>query len=131
MIKSSLCDYKDASIIVKGSIDLLASAANENDKAQKNVTFKYNATFRSCISKVNSTLIDNALDLDIVMPMYNLLEYSENFCILSVSLWNYYRDEIGDVDDKASEGRSFKYKKNSSKSTRKPRKTTTTTAKSR
>ena len=70
MLRSDLCDYSDAYIVVKGRKDLLAIAANENDKAQKNVAFKNSAPFRSCISKVNSTLIDNAEDLYIVMPMY-------------------------------------------------------------
>ena len=63
---------------MKGTIDLLAAAANENHKAEKDVAFKNNVPFRSCISKINSTLIDNGEDLDIVMPMYNLLEYSQN-----------------------------------------------------
>ena len=66
----TICDYSDASIVVKGTIDLLAAAAaNENDKAQKNVAFKNNAPFRWCISKINSTLLGNAEDIDIVMPM--------------------------------------------------------------
>ena len=60
MLRPDLCDYRDAYIVVKGTIDFLAAAANENDKAQKNVAFKNNAPFRSCISKINSTLMDNA-----------------------------------------------------------------------
>ena len=77
MLRSDFCDYSDAYIVVKETIDFLALAANENDKAEKNVAFKNNAPFRSCISKINSTLIGNA-DFDIVMSMYNLLEYSQN-----------------------------------------------------
>ena len=74
---------------MKGAKDLLvAAAANENDKAEKDVSFKNNAPFRSCISNINSTLIDNAEDLDIVMPMYNLLEYSQNYSMISGSLRN-------------------------------------------
>ena len=65
--------------------------------------------FRSCISKINSTLIDNAEDLDIVMLMYNLLEYSKNYFVAG-GLWNYYRDEIDNISGNASEGKSFKYK---------------------
>ena len=110
MLRSDLCDYSDAYIFVKGTIDLLADDANENDKAEKNVAFKNNALFRSCISKINSTLIDNAEDLDIVMPMYNLLEYGQNYSMTSGSLWNYYRDEIDYVDHNALDGKSFKYK---------------------
>ena len=109
-IRSYLCDYSDAYIIVKWTIDLLAVAANENDKAEKDVAFKNNAPFGSCISKINSTEIDNTEDLDIVIRMYNLLEYSQNYSRISGSLWNYYRDEIDDVDDNASDGKLFEYK---------------------
>ena len=52
MLRSDFCDYSDAYIVAKGTIDLLAAAANENDKAEKNVAFKKNAPFRSCISKI-------------------------------------------------------------------------------
>ena len=88
MLRSDFCDYSDAYIVVKGTIDFLALAANENNKAEKNVAFKNNAPFTSCILKINSTLIDNA-DFDIVMLMYNLLEYSQNYSMISGSLWNY------------------------------------------
>ena len=78
---SDLCSYSDAFFVVKGTIDLSAVAANENDKAEKDFAFGNNAPFRSCISKSNKTLIDNAKDLEIVMPMYNLLEYTKKlFC---------------------------------------------------
>ena len=110
MLRSYLCDYSDAYIVVKGTIDLLAAAANENDKTEKDVAFKNNAPFRSCISKINSTLMDSAEELDIVMAMYNLLEYSQNYSMTSGSLWNYYRDEIHDDDDNTSDGKSFEYK---------------------
>ena len=86
MLRSDLCDYKYAYIVVKGTIDLLSTDANENDKAQKNFAIKNNAPFRSCISKINSTLIGNAKDLDVVILMYNLLEYSRNFSMTSGSL---------------------------------------------
>ena len=55
MLRSDLCDYSHRYIIVKGTIDLLAAATNENDKAEKSVAFKDNAPFRSCISNINST----------------------------------------------------------------------------
>ena len=113
MLRSDLCDYSDAYTVVKGTIDILVAAANEKDKAQKAVAFKNNPQFRSCISKINSTLIDNVEDLDIVMPMHNLLEYSQNYfmhLMTSGSLWNYYRDEINGVNDNASDGKSFEYK---------------------
>ena len=65
MLRSDLCDYSDAYIVVKRTIDLLAGAANETDKTEKVVSFKNNAPFRSCISKINSTLMNNAEDLDL------------------------------------------------------------------
>ena len=106
-----MCDYSDAHIAVKGTTDLLpAAAANESDKTEKNVAFKNNAPFRSCISKINSILIDTAGDLDIIMPMYNLLKYSKNYSMASEGLWNCYRDKIDNVDDNASDDKSFKYK---------------------
>ena len=78
---------------------------------QKNyVVLKINAPFRSCITQVNNMLMNSAEDLDIVMPMYNLLEYSNNYCMKSGILWNYYRDKIDDVDHDASNTKSFKYK---------------------
>ena len=74
MLRSDLCDYSDAYIVIKGTIDILAAAANKNDKAQKNVAFKNNAPFRSCISKINGTLIDSIEDLDIALLIYNQSE---------------------------------------------------------
>ena len=77
MLGSGLCDYSDAYIAVKGTITL-DGAANAN-KRNKSTAFKNNAPFTSCILKINNILIDNAEDLDIVMPMYSLLEYSKNY----------------------------------------------------
>ena len=57
------------------------------------MVFKNNAPFINCTSIINGTTIDNAKDLDDVMPMYNLLEYSKNYQKTTGSLWNYYRDE--------------------------------------
>ena len=110
MLRSDLCDYSYAHIVAKGTIDLLAAAANENDKAEKNVAFKNNAPFRSWISKINGTLIDNAEYFDKVMPMYNLLEYSQNYSMTSESSWSYFRDKTDNINDNASDGKSFKYK---------------------
>ena len=78
---------------------LLAAAANENDNAEKNVAFKSNAPLRLCISIINNILMDNVEDLDIVMPMHNLLEYSQNNCMTSRNLWSCYRDEIDNTND--------------------------------
>ena len=76
MLKSSLCDYSDACILVKGTIAVTnraAADANANN-ANKKVVFKNCAPFTNCISEINNTQVDNAKDIDIIMPMYNLLE---------------------------------------------------------
>ena len=75
MLRSDLCDYSDAYIVVKEPITV--EGGDDDKKRHKNL-FKNNAQFRSCISKINNTFIDNVEDLDIVLPMYNLLEYSNN-----------------------------------------------------
>ena len=77
MLRSDLFDYNDAYIFVKGVISVTGTG-NAN-RRNKNLSFNNNALFRSCISKINSTLIASAEDLDIIMPMYNLLEYGNNF----------------------------------------------------
>ena len=73
--------------------------ANNNIFDEKNLFFKNNAAFINCISKINGVKIDNAEDLDVVMPMYNLLEYSKNYKKTTGSLWNYYRDEPNNSTD--------------------------------
>ena len=65
-------------------------------KRNKKLAFKNNAPFRSCISKINNTFLDNAEDLDIARPIYNLLQYSDSYSMASGSLCNYYRDAIND-----------------------------------
>ena len=94
MLKSSLCDYSDAYILVKGNIDVNNTAAQgaAASNANKNVIFKNCAPFTNCINKINNTQIDNAKDIDIVMPMYNLIEYSDNYAKTTGSLWQYCRD---------------------------------------
>ena len=72
MLRSDLCDYSDAYIVVKGDITL--EGDNDANKRNKNLAFKNNAPFINCISKINGVKIDNAENLDAVMPMYNLLE---------------------------------------------------------
>ena len=87
--------------------DIIVTSPN-NAKRNKAVAFKNNVAFISCISKINGIKIDNAEDLDVVMPMYNLLKYSKNYEKTTGSLWNYYRDEPNDPLSTNSE--SFKYK---------------------
>ena len=90
MLRSSLCDYSDAYILVKGNISVNNTAAADADakNTNKKVIFKNCATFTDCISKINNTHIDNAKDIDIVMPMYNLIEYSDNYSKPSGSYGN-------------------------------------------
>ena len=87
-------DYSDVYILVKGtiSIERVAAPAAAEDEGKK-VAFKNCASFTDCISEINSTQIDNAKNIDLIMPMYNLIEYSANYSKTSRSLWQYYRDE--------------------------------------
>ena len=100
MLRSDLCDFSDVYIIVKGEITI-----TNPDKA---VAFKNNAPFINCISKINDVQIDKTEDLDVVMPMYNLLEYSKNYRKTTGSLWNDYRDEQS--NPLSSNSKSFEYK---------------------
>ena len=93
MLRSDLCDFRDVYIVVKGTITTEQNTNINNDGHNKPFVFKNNAPFISCILKINSVLIDNAEDLDFVMPMYNLIEYKKNYRKTTGSLWNYYRDE--------------------------------------
>ena len=111
MLRSNLCDYADAYIVVKGTITITGAgnddATKRADERDKGVTFKNCAPFTKCISRINNTDIDNAQDIDIVMPMYNLIEYSDNYSKTSGSLWQYYKD---DPNDNIENSESFKYK---------------------
>ena len=69
MLRSDLCHYSDVYIVVKGRISI--KGTNDANKKNKKLTFKNNVPFSSCISKINNTSVDNAEDLNIVMPMYN------------------------------------------------------------
>ena len=86
-----LCTFSDAYIVVKR--DITFEGDNDANKRNKNLAFKNNAPFIKCISKINGVKIDNAEDLDVVLAMYNLLEYSKNYRKITGSLWNYYRDK--------------------------------------
>ena len=124
MLRSDLCDYSDVYIVVKGDITLTkTNTRGFIDTRNSFLAFKNNALFTNYISNINNVLIDNAEDLDIVMPMYNLLEYSKNYRKTTGSLWNYYRDEpnnppLNDDDpptinynaDPITNSESFKYK---------------------
>ena len=94
MLKSSLCDYSDAYILVKGTITVNNTAAQGAgaNNINKKVIFKNCTPFTNCISEINNTQIDNAKDIDIVMPIYNLTEYSDNYAKTTGSLWQYCKD---------------------------------------
>ena len=121
LLRSDLCDYADAYILVSGRITVeaehIGSGVDKNrDRKNKPLILKNNAPFISCITKINNELIEDAEDFDIVMPMYNLLEYSKNYRKTIGSLYNYYRDElINDGDDNFANrnvvnSNAFKYK---------------------
>ena len=120
MLRSDLFDFSDAYIVVKGTITVTkksftandieepnntpdnaaaTNTANDNAFGEKKLVFKNNSPFINCISKINAVKVDNAEDLDVVMLMYNLLEYSKNFRKTTGSLWNYYRDEPNSSTD--------------------------------
>ena len=137
MLRSDLCDYCDAYIVMKGDVvdkkiftahnfdapnnvaanATATNAENDNTFGEKKLIFKNNAPFINCISKLNGLQIDNAEDLDIVMPMYNLLEYSKNYRKTTSSLWHYCRDKTniganGGINYSIMGSSSFDYKAN-------------------
>ena len=106
MLRSNLCNFSDMFIVLEGDITL--EGDNNANKRNKNLAFKNNGPFINCIPKVNGKKIDNAEDLDVVIPMHNLLEYSKIYRKTTGSLRNYYKDEPSDPLSSNSE--SFKYK---------------------
>ena len=112
-MQSDICNYSDAYIVVRGGTITVTDP--NNDTYDKKMAFKNNSTFISCTSKINNTLIDNAEDLDIVMPMYNFLERSKNYSKTTGSLWNISRDEpksgaVGNLNCSIIDLKSFDYK---------------------
>ena len=90
MLRSDLCDFSDAYIVIKRDIThTKATDRDFIDVRNRFLAFKNNTPLTNCILKINNVLIDNAEDLDIVMPMYNLLEYSKNYSKTTGSFWNY------------------------------------------
>ena len=122
MLRSNLCDYSDAYILVKGTITVMAPGANDGannirDKRNRPLILKNNGPFVSCITRINGELIEDIDDLDIFMSLYNLLEYSKNYRKTIGLLYNYYRDELSDYADdnnfdniKVVNSNTFKYK---------------------
>ena len=126
MLRSSLCNYSDAYMLVSPTITVpntaatvaAAAAAAAAANNRKNIIIKNCAPFTNCISEISNTQIDNAKDIEIVMLMYNLIEYSDNYSKTSGSLWHYYRDEpllnangaIADFPVDNNNSASFKFK---------------------
>ena len=115
MLRSDLCDYADAYILVNGISTVAGSQLR--DRQNRPLILKDNAPFVSCITRINNELIEDADDLDIVMPMYNLLEYIKNYRKTIGSLYNYYRDELNDdanlnnfANNNVVSSNSFQYK---------------------
>ena len=118
MLKSSLCDYSDPYILVSGTITVnhkqeatpkklikkyYLKIVHKEETTQimliKKVVFKNCPPFTDCINEINNTQKDNGKDIDVLMPMYNLIEYSDNYSKISASLWRYNRDERALTDD--------------------------------
>ena len=139
MLRSDLCDFSEPYVVVKGTItvnkkaftanDLEApnntaananapNTANDNAFGENKLVFRNNAPFINCVPKINGVKIDNAQDLDVAMPMYNLLEYSKNYIKTTGSLWNFFRDEPNSSTDNDNithsilYSESFDYKSN-------------------
>ena len=111
MLRSNLCDYADSYVLVKGTITITGAgdddAAKRLDERNKSIIFKNCVPFTKCISRINNKDIYNAQDIDIVMPMYNLIEYSDNYSKTSGGLWQYYKD---DQNNNITQSESFKSK---------------------
>ena len=94
MLRSGLCDFSDVCIVVKGAITVKKTNRRSFiDIRNRSLAFKNNAPFPNCISKIINVSIESPENLDVVMPMYKLLEYSKSYSKATESLWNYYRDE--------------------------------------
>ena len=95
IIRSNLYDYSDAYILAKGTTTVpnTAAAGVAVNNTNKKVIFKNFAPFTYCITEINNAQVDHAQKIDIVMPMYNLIEYSDAYSKTSGSLWQYHRDE--------------------------------------
>ena len=111
MLRSNSYDYAEAYILVKETITISGeendTAARQADERNKGVTFKNCAPFTKCISIINNKDINTAQDIDILKPMYNLIEYSDNYSKTSGSLWQYHKDE---PNENLANSKSFKSK---------------------
>ena len=113
MLKSRLCDFSDGYVLISGTITITGTgpdnAAKRLDERNKGVVFKNCALFTDCKGEINNTQIDNVKNIDVVMSMYDLIEYSNNYSKTSRNLWQYYRDYSND-NIRQSESFNFKIK---------------------
>ena len=100
VLKSNLCDYSDAYILVRGDITVRANLGTK-------VAFKNCAPFTKCITKIDKGTIDDAANLDLVMPMYNLTEYISSYSETTGSLWFYSKDEATDFNADIANDNNF------------------------
>ena len=104
MVKSSFCDYSDAYILLNRTITITGAedndAARRVDEKDKEIIFKYCAPFTYYKSEINNTQVDHAKDTDFVMPMYNVIEYCDNYSKISWRLWQYYGPNAALADSK-------------------------------
>ena len=113
MLKSSSCDYTDAYILVKGTITVNRVWATkvavqvQADINNKQAIFKNILPFTDCITEMNNTQEDKAKDLDVTMPMYDLIEYSQNYSKTLGSSYQCWRDE---PENPITDSEPFKFK---------------------
>ena len=111
-IRSSLCDYSDAYILLTGDI-AVKNTNNANLAAAAKVAFKNNAPFKNCRTEINDTFADEADYINIAMAMYDLNEYSDDYSDTSGSFWQVKRDEIvNNANVTVANSSTFKYKSN-------------------
>ena len=120
MIRTNLCDFSDAYLLFKGTISVsnIAALGAAVNNTNKEMIFESCAPFSNCITKINNTQGENAEYIDIVLPMYNLIECSDAYSNTIGSLWQYYRDEpalddngnITDFHTNNNNSGSFKFK---------------------
>ena len=119
-LESSICDYSDAYILVTGNITVTRTIAGDSVQrkqpldAATQVVFKNCIPFKNCRTEINDTFVEYADFINITMPMYDLIGYSDNYSYISGSLWNFQRDEIDNNAKVTNDNNapSFKYKAN-------------------
>ena len=120
MIRSRLCDYSNAQILVNGTITFpnKAAAGVAVNNTNKKVVFKNCAPFTNCITEITNTQVDDGQKIDVVMPMHNSIKYNDAYSKISGSLWQYYRDtsaidangKINDFSANSNNSNSLKFK---------------------